>query len=318
MKFGMTRSLLILGGLLLTAITHAAPLPQTHVPAEPAFVLHLDVDKVRPTAVGQYLLSEMEKPEAQSKFAAFQAIFNFDPRRQLHGLTLYSRSMGKDDGVLLVYADVDPSRLTTLAKSAKDYQSATHKQHTIHSWIEEKKKAKDGVKPRTYAATYGSQAVVFAQQQEEVAQALDVLDGKAAALASTNFWPFGTGSDNGFIQAVARKLTLPDADPNAAIFRLSKLMKFNMGEAGGNLAGSLVMVTESDEVATNVAGIAKGLVSLLKLQQSKPEAVKFAEALNLSQQAEKVVVSFSMPATQVVDLIKADAARKAAKQAEAK
>jgi hypothetical protein len=318
MKFGMTRSLLIFGGLLLALGSQAASLQQTHVPAEPAFVLHLDVDKIRPTAVGQYLLSELEKPEAQSKFAAFQAIFNFDPRRQLHGLTLYSRSMGKDDGVLIVYADVDPGRLTTLAKSAKEYQSATHKQHTIHSWIEEKKKAKDGVKPRTYAATYGSQAVVFAQQQTEVAQALDVLDGKAAALASTTFWPFGTGSDSGFIQAVARKLTLPDSDPNAAIFRLSKLMKFNLGEDRGNINGSLVMVTESDDVATNVAGIAKGLVSLLKLQKSKPEAMKLAEAMNLTQEAEKVVLSLSLPANEVVNMMKADAARKAAREAEAK
>jgi hypothetical protein len=318
MKFGKTSSLLILGGLLLTVSTQAASLQQTHVPAEPVFVLHLDVDKIRPTTVGQYLLSEMEKPEAQTKFAAFQAMFNFDPRRQLHGLTLYSHTMGPDDGVLIIYADVDPSRLATLAKSAKEYQSSTHKQHVIHSWIEEKKKAKDGVKPRTYAAIYGSQAVVVAQQQARVVEALDVLDGRAAALASTTFWPFGTGTDSSFMQAVARKLSLPGSDPNAAIFRLSKLMKFNLGEDRGNINGSLVMVTESDEVATNVAGIAKGLVSLLKLQQSKPEAVKLAEALNLTQQDEKVVVNLSLPATDVVSMMKADAARKAAKQAEAK
>ena len=135
----------------------AGPLQRADVPAEPAWVLHLDCDSLRPTAIGQYILSEMEKPEAQAKLAAFQTIFNFDPRKQLHGLTLYSTGKAPEDGVLLVYADFDADRLVTLAKAAKDYQSTTYKQHVIHNWIDDKKKAKHGVKPRVYAAIQGGQ-----------------------------------------------------------------------------------------------------------------------------------------------------------------
>lgn len=67
----------------------AAPLEPATVINGPLWVLHVDTDALRPTTVGQYLLAEMEKPEAQQKFAAFQSIFSFDPRRELHGLTLY-------------------------------------------------------------------------------------------------------------------------------------------------------------------------------------------------------------------------------------
>src|SRR3954469_14667349 len=82
--------------LLLSCLTavglnlQAGPLLRSDVPAEPIWVAHLDCDALRPTAVGQYVLSEMEKPEAQGKLGAFQAMFSFDLRTQLHSLTLYS------------------------------------------------------------------------------------------------------------------------------------------------------------------------------------------------------------------------------------
>ena len=116
----------------------AVPLQKADVPADPMWLLHLDFDRLRPTTVGQYILSELEKPAAQAKLAAFQALFKFDLRTQLHGLTVYGLPDAPDKGVLLVYADFDAEHLATLAKAANDYQSAAHKQHTIHSWIDRK------------------------------------------------------------------------------------------------------------------------------------------------------------------------------------
>ena len=45
----------------------AGPLQRADVPAEPAWVLHVDCDSLRPTAIGQYLLTEMEKPDARGQ-----------------------------------------------------------------------------------------------------------------------------------------------------------------------------------------------------------------------------------------------------------
>jgi antitoxin component of RelBE/YafQ-DinJ toxin-antitoxin module len=57
------------------------------------------------------------------------------------------------------------------------------------------------------------------------------------------------------------------------------------------------------------------LVALLKLNSAKPEAVKVAAALSLKQDATAVLATFAMPVKDAVDLLKAEAARKAAKQA---
>ena len=86
--------IILLGACLLASSgpTRAATLQRGDVSADPAWLLHLDCDGLRPTAIGQYLLAEMDKPEAKAKLDAFESIFKFDLRTQLHGITLYGSS----------------------------------------------------------------------------------------------------------------------------------------------------------------------------------------------------------------------------------
>lgn len=296
-------------GLLATA----APLQRADVAANPAWLLHLDCDALRPTAVGQYVLSEMDKPEAKAKLAVFQTMFSFDLRTQLHGVTLYGSSATPADGVLMVYADFDPARLVALAQAAKDYQSQPHGKNVIHSWVDENKKAKDGVQPRTYAAIQGNR-VIFGQRADRVGAALDVLAASAPSLAGDKLFPeLGRPGAGHFLEAAARKMNLPEGDPNAAILKLSQSLEIVMGEKQKQIAGELTLVADSADVSGHVLAIAQGLLALAKLQTDKPESVKFANAVNLKQDDERVVGTLTLPATDVVEMMKADAARKAAK-----
>jgi hypothetical protein len=308
-------SRILLAAWLLTAATaaHAAPLQRADVIHEPLWVLHVDADALRPTVIGQHLLTEMEKPEAQQKFAAFQAIFSFDPRRELHGLTLYGASKAEEDGVLLAYADFDAARLTTLAEGAKDHKSSAHRQYTIHNWIDEKKKEKQGGQPRTYAAIHGGRVVVFAQKESRVAEALDVLDRAKPNLATNLQFP-KLGPGPAFIQGVARKLELPANDPNAAVFKQSKLVTLSVSEIQRKLQAVLTLETDSEEVAQQVESIGRGLVGLLALQKDKPEAQKLAQGLAVQQDGAAVTVKLSILAEEVVGMMKAGAAKKAAKE----
>jgi hypothetical protein len=280
-------------------------------------VLHVDCDTLRTSAIGQWLLSEMDKPEAQAKFAALQMMFNFDPRKQLHGVTLYSSGKAPEDGVLLVYADFDADRLTTLAKAAKEYQSTTYKQHVIHNWLDDKKKARNGVKPRVFASIQGGHIVVFGQQEARVAQALDVLDRAAPNLAGNSvFLQLGVNGSGSIVQAAARKLELPDSDPNAALFRLSRMARLQVSEGQGQLRATLNLDASDDEIAKQMATVGQGLVALMKLQKDNPGSAKLAEALSLKQDGASVVVSLAIPTAEAIEIAKAEAARKAQKQAE--
>jgi hypothetical protein len=318
MESTLWKQTLLAAGLLTAGLTaQTAPLQRGDVAAEPAWLVHVDCDRLRPTVVGQYLLAELDKPEAQARLGAFQAIFNLDPRKQLHGLTLYSASEDAADGVALVYADTDPERLVTLAKGATDYQSTKHKDHVIHNWIDDKRTGHDGDGARTYAAIHSAHLVVFGQHKAPVAAALDVLDRTAPNLSTGKAFPqMGASGNTSFLQAAARKLDIPSSEPNAALLRLSKVAHLQIGEAQKQVTATLSVEANDEEVAKQMASVGQGLVGLLKLQQEKPQSVKLAEAISLKQDGAGVVATLAMPADDVVELMKAGAPKKAEKRAE--
>jgi hypothetical protein len=134
MKSNLLKLTLLTGVLGLAGLgAFAGPLDRNDLPAEPAWIVHVDFDGLRASSLGQYALKELDKPELQAKLAAFQQIFSLDLRTQLHGATLYSTGSTPQDGVLLVYAEVDPERLVILAQAASDYQSTNHNQYVIHN-----------------------------------------------------------------------------------------------------------------------------------------------------------------------------------------
>jgi hypothetical protein len=295
----------------IPAIT-AAPIQRADVPADAAWVLHLDLDALRSTAIGKHILSEMSKPENENKLAAFQASFGIDLKTDMHGMTVFSAGPAPEDGVLLAYADFDSERLTNIARGAKDYKSVSHRKHTIHNWEDDKKKpGKDGLQPRTYAAIQGKH-VIFGQREAAVASALDIGDGMGKHLAGTKAFPqLGTGK-GGFLQAAARKLDLPQNDPNAAVFKMAKMMTLNVAESGQDIVGNLAVEAADDQVAGHMVSIAQGLLSLMKLNSAKQVGVALAEALAIKQDGAIMNVNLSMPGSKIIDMMKAADERKKA------
>lgn len=302
-----------------TSGTFANSVQRADLPAEPAWVLHVDLDGLRATTIGQFIMSELEKPENQDKLAALQTIFNFDPRRQLHGLTLYSNGKTPADGVLLVYADFDADRLTTLAKGANNHQSTMHNQHVIHSWTDEHKHRGDGAKPDSFGAIYAGRVVVLGQREARVAEALDALDHLVPTLpAEGPYAHLGAQGTHTFIQCAATKLDMHESDPSAALFKLAKHVSLDVAESDRQLTAILALQAKDEDVAKYMTSVGQGLLALAKLQSGKPEAAKFLDSLSLTQQEGSVVATLSMPASQAVEMIKNDAARHTKKNAEKK
>jgi hypothetical protein len=88
-----------------------------------------------------------------------------------------------------------------------------------------------------------------------------------------------------------------------------------LGEEQQQLRGALTLVADSAEVAAQVSTIVQGLAALMKLQKDKPESVAIANALDITQNGPRVVGNLVLPAAQAVEIMKADAARKAAQKA---
>jgi hypothetical protein len=312
MKRMLPRTLFCTACIVLAASgAYGGPIQRADVAANPAWVVHLDCDALRSTALGRFVLEQMDKPEAQAKLAAFQAIFSIDLRNQLHGMTLYSTSIAPEDAVLLVYADFSADRLLTMAKAAQDYQASSYKNHAIHSWIDEKATAASGVKKRTYAAIEGSR-ILFGKSEAAVARAVDVIGGTSRNLAASGAFPQLRAAGGVFVQAVARKLDIPEATPNAAVLRLAKQMSLQVAEVQGQLSTAVSVETEDEETATNMLSVAQGLVSLVKLQKENPELTKWLKSLSLKQEGAGVTAVVTLPVADVVKILQAEVARRAA------
>lgn len=295
----------------------AVPLQRSDVPAAPAWVVHVDCDKLRPTAMGQYLLAEMEKPEAREQLAALWSPLRFDPRKQLHGLTLYSRANAPEEKVLLVYADFEAERLIRLARGARDYQTTPYKKHLIHNWIGENSKSKQAAGRRVYAAMQADRVVVLGRREPDVARALDVLDRAAGSLAgSSQFTQLGARSSGVFLQAAVSKVDLPPLNPAGAIFRLAKAGRLEVGETAGRLGATLNLEANDEAAAAQMLSASQALLALLRLQPGNASAARLAEGFILKQQGAEVVATLAVSTGDAIELMKSGGGRTEQKKAE--
>jgi hypothetical protein len=295
-----------------TFIASAGPLQTEDVPQNPSWVAHLDCDALRSNAIGKFLLAEMEKPENQTKLAAAMAIFGVDLRTQIHGLTFFAASGAPHQPVLLVHGDFDTNRLATIVKAAQEYDSTNHGAYVIHSWLDDKKKTRDGSHPRVYAALPTSSLIIFGPRRQAVADALDVLDKKAGSLTGNQTLSdlLKASDDSTFFQAAAPRLELPASDSRKAVFDLTTHVSLSVREGNDQLTAMLGIGARDEEVAKNMLSISQGITGLIRAQQEKPKLAKLAENVSFTQNGSELSATFSAQSDQVVEFLKVLAAHK--------
>jgi hypothetical protein len=304
----------------------ASPFNPKDVAANPALLLHVDCDAIRSSSIGKAILSE---PDVKQQLAAVGALVDFDVSTQLHGLTVYTTEAHPKDGALIVYADFDPKRLLTLAQAAEGFQGVTNGSHVIYSWVDDKKKGKEGERPRVFGAIAGHR-VVFGQEESHLAEALEVMDGVAPGFSGKEL-PAAEAGESILLEGVLLKFDFDDANGQAAIFKMSKSVRLKLSEAASNMTAHVRFEAADTNTATQIASIAQGLLALLKLQTSDPDATKLANALAIKQDGPAVGLTISVPSSELTsdldDLIvegekkqerkKAEKAEKAARKAAA-
>jgi hypothetical protein len=311
MKLNLWKSAVV-GGVLLggLAATTAGTLQTRDVAGNSAWLIHLDCDALKKTEFGKFILDEIAKPETKQRFDKIQADFGVDLRKQLHGLTAYSSSKSKEDGVLLIYADFDPNTLINVVEKTKEHESTSRGKNTIHSWLDEKKAAKEGGNPRTYAAIHDGKLLIISGKEGPVAGALDVLDGAKPNLAQSKSVSRLGSANSSFLVGVAWKLDLPNFDPAAAVFKESKVFWLSAGEANGKVDITLSLETADEETARQIESVGKGLVGLLGLQKDKTNSVKLSQGLSVEQSKSDVIAKLSLPSADIMGMIKASPKKK--------
>jgi hypothetical protein len=297
--------------LASATVDFATPFNPKDVAADPALLVHVDCDALRGSSVGQAILNE---PEVQDKLAAVGAIFDFDITKQLHGLTVYTTEEHPKDGVLIVYADFDANRLITLAKAMEGFQSTTNGSHVVYSWLDDKKKAKAGERPRVCGAILGHR-VIFGKDASHLAQALEVIDGNAPGLAGSKGLAGPDAGESILAQGELLKFDFDSDDQKAAIFKMSKSVRLKLSELDHNMTASVRVEAADADTAGNISNIAQGLLSLLRLQKADANALKLANAIVIKQDGAAVGLTLSEPSSDLINMIK-DGQKKAEAKAQ--
>jgi hypothetical protein len=304
-------------GFGLTVLTlqslQAGPKPAIPVPTNAAWFLHLDVEKLKGTEVGQYLLGELEKPEAQRALAGMQAIFNFDPRKTLKNCTLFSRGESPEDAVLVMRGTFDTERLTTLARAGQDYQSIRYRHYTIHGWVDARKRGRRAKDHRSYGVIPSPGVVVLGQKVARMQEALDLLERPEGSADGATMVP-KPAIDAGAVVLLgaARPGKVALLPPGVAFLRSVKTLSLSAGETGGTLEAELTFESESEESARNLLAIAQGLLAWSSFQDAKPANGKLLQALSTAQKGSLVTLHLRLPAAEAVRLIEEKQTRKAA------
>ena len=102
-----------------------------------------------------------------------------------------------------------------------------------------------------------------------------------------------------------------DIDRNAAMFKLTQGITLELGESARQLQATVRMDARDEEVAASLHSIVQGVVSLMRLEEDKPEQVRLAKAISIAQEGSQVVGTLSLPAKDLVEMMKAGAERKA-------
>ena len=280
----------------------AGPLDLAQVGGDAPFVAHIDVDSIKNSRIGHFILGELSKDkEAVNGLAALDAMFHFDVTEDLKGLTLLGVGNNPDDAVLMVRAKVDGPHLVTLLKANKSYSSQKGSGQVIHSWIDEKKSK------RTYGVVLDDGGVLVGANADSIKAQLKVLAGAAPNLATSN--KHNLESEGApMIQLSVDMQALEGLDAEAEVIQQAQRVTMRVDEKGENMAATVGLVTGSDTDAADLGDVLQGLVSFARLNKDEePELARLARMLKTSVEGSAVRLQMEIPTKDLLDMVKSKA-----------
>ncbi|MEI8375081.1 MAG: hypothetical protein WCJ35_19845 [Planctomycetota bacterium] len=280
---------------LLAAVGQAAPFDSKNVAADAKWVVHVDVDAVHDSLVVKkaFETCPLLKNDSGKHFDKIIEKFGVDPRKDLHGMTLYGRDTDKTHGVAIVFAKVNQKLLLEKAAHATDHKVAKHGEIDIHSWTQ-----KCGPKTHTAAgAFYKPDVLVFAASVEGVAAAIDVLDGKSPGITDLKS-PLGGHVYSGSI-LLARAIAIRP-ETRCPVLKQAESFRVALGEHDGQSFYRAKLVMKSREAASQVKAINDGFQAMVSLKFSgDADVMKLIDGLQATVKGSTVRIRWDASADDV-------------------
>jgi len=303
MRIGALAAAILLG---LATLVNAAPFDPGVVAADAKWVVHLDVDSMRSSAVVKKAYQEFVEKCPIAKIALpmldnSRTLIGMDPRKDLQGVTLYGSQIGKHEGVLIVFADADRELLTKKVKKAPGYESSTHGSYELHSWTH---KDRRGKRPVT-GAFYNDKVMVFSGSKAEVKAALNVMAGKTPGLTCKVLAAKVAPGTNVLARAVG--IDKVETPCKSKLAKQIESVSIAVGEKNERSFLHVNVVAKSAEVAKQMGQVAEGIRALGMLHAIEhPKDKQLVEGIKVKVAGKTATVKNSAPADAVWQHMKAN------------
>ncbi len=294
-RWGWMVSVATMVVMLAVTAGRAAPLQFDRVGETARWVAHIDIERLKSTQLGQYVLGELDKAEPNRKFLAFQAIVGVDPRKDLASVTMYGPDNQPSNTVTLFRGTLDVQKIETLVRAATEYQEMNHNGHTIHSWVD----TGHGNR-RMFASVLADGTVVFGSDAA-LRQALDVVDGRAPKAAALAFPGLTAASQTPIFLASADLQNMGNLNPQAAVLAQASSAFVTLSEAGEQVAIRIGLQAKTPEAATQIESVARGLAAMAALNEAQnPEMAKLSASTSITRDETRVDVSIKYPVADAI------------------
>ena len=281
--------------LTLAAAARAEPLDLKQVAADAKWVVHVDVDAMRHSVVlekAHQKCLEMHK-EAAQHMDKLPGMIGMDPRKDLHGVTVYGKDFDKRKGVLILHADVNQKLLKEKAAKAPDHKVTKSGDYELHSWT---MKCKQGTQTVT-GAWFKPNVMVFGGSQDAVKAALDVLAGNASGITGRDSPLAGRNVPGAMFIARAAAL---DPKTRCPILKQAESFRVVLGENEGESFYRARLNMKSTEAVVQIKAITEGFRALVSLSKGMDaEALKLIGGLKVTSEGKTLNISWKAKANDV-------------------
>lgn len=305
----------LLLGLSLGAAALAGPLQPAHIAADARWLIHLDLEALQPTTVGQTLAREAIEPKMSEAAAALKLHLGFDfDWRRIRSLTLYGWEYGGPErlrGVMLMDTDLD--LVTAFDRALQKQAEWGHAQDGDLQLIEGGPQPLYCIKEDLYVALQPGAPAILGKARRTTLRARQVLIGGAPNLNTAPGLANLANAGRGEFLLVAAEgfgAAAPDT-PQARVLKMADTLRFSLAETAGQLQAALNLGTRSAETAQQMLQVIQGMTALVALSQTdNADLQKLVNGLRASVNDRQLQLWLTLPAADVAAKIAEDQRRK--------
>lgn len=288
---------LTLFSFLVVVGIRAETLDLGDVPSGVKMVVHFNADAFRNTAVGKFMMQQIDRWDHDGKMDEAVEALGFDPRKDCNAVTMFADTVEEGNGVLLLHGAFNRGKLMGKLIENDTYRSFAYGTSDVHSWIHERRKM--------YAyMTPDNGVIAMAENKKQLQRTIDTFTGTGKSLAADNSFdlPLPQGDELMYIGGAGFE-QMRGLRAQAAVLKQARSALITTREKEGVMTTEMKLVAEDTETAELMLEAINGLIAFARAGAKKDEdALAFLAPLKSASKGDTVSLSIAHESKKMIAL----------------